>query len=87
MTDKPFVTIKHAGSAKINDNDTGGQRLADIERVDGGLEILRNTAGEDPVPPIIPGKKIAKGFWLLLVLPIVAGIAVIYFAEVLGIGK
>ncbi|WP_144180459.1 MULTISPECIES: hypothetical protein [unclassified Pseudomonas] len=87
MTDKPFVTIKHAGSAKINDNDTGGQRLADIERVDGDLEVLRNTAGKNPVPPISPGKKIAKGIWVLLVIPIVAGIAVIYFAEALGIGK
>lgn len=87
MTDKPFVTIKHAGNAKINDNDTGGQRLADIDRVDGNLEVLRNTAGENPTPPISPGKKIAKVFWVLLVIPIVTGIAVIYFSEVLGIGK
>lgn len=87
MADKPFVTIKHAGNTKINDNDTGGQRLADIDRVDGNLEILRNTAGGNPVPPISPGKKIAKVFWVLLVIPIVTGVAVIYFADAIGIGK
>ena len=73
MDDKPFVTIKRAGSAKINDNDTGGRSLADIGDVHGHVEILRNTTGK-PGPAIQKKGLIARILEHPIIAAVIAGL-------------
>ena len=75
MDDKPFVTIKRAGSVKINDNDTGGSRLLDAEDVDGEVEVLRNTgASTAEIPPNKPWWKRSIYGVSNLVVTIIGGV-------------
>lgn len=73
MKDEPFVTIKRAGSVKVNDNDTGGRRLADIGDVDGDVETLRNTSGQ-PGPGIQRKGLIANVLEHPIISAVVAGL-------------
>lgn len=73
MSDKPFVTIKRARSATINDNDTGGRRLADIGDVDGHVETLRNISGK-PESAIEKKGMIARIFEHPTISAVIAGL-------------
>lgn len=73
MDNKPFVTVKRAGSARINDNDTGGRRLADIGDVDGHVEILRNISGK-PESAIQKKGLVASIFEHPIISAVIAGL-------------
>ena len=81
--DKPFVTIKHAGKVRINDNQTGGRPLAEVDTVDDELEILRNSGAK---PDIDTHKGWSSKFLEHpIISAIIAGIVVALILAVLGV--